>query len=92
MTDKKPNELRVECHSGYRGEETPRRLYLGKREVEVVEVIDRWLDPQHRYFKVHGSDGDIYLVRHDTASGCWELTLYESAGLRKRGVSSVPDK
>jgi len=50
-------DLRVECYSGHRGEETPRRFYLGNRHIEVAEVIDRWLGPDHRYFKVRGDDG-----------------------------------
>jgi hypothetical protein len=71
--------IRVECYAGYRGEETPRRFYLGPRRVEVVEVLDRWLAPDHRYFKLKGDDGAIYIVRHDVSSGRWELTMF-SAG------------
>ena len=70
--------LRVECYAGYRGEETPRRLFLGEREVEVEDVIDRWLSPSHRYFKVQGNDGCLYIIRHDVRAGCWELTLFDS--------------
>lgn len=68
--------LRVECHAGYRGEETPRRFYLGSRAVDVVEVLDRWLEPEHRYFKVRGADGDTYILRHDVAGERWELTHF----------------
>ena len=70
--------VRVECYAGYRGEETPRRFHLGERTVEVAEVIDRWLAPDHRYFKVRGDDGARYILRHDPDSGDWELTLYEA--------------
>ena len=48
--------MKVECYAGYRDEETPRRFYLGKRCVEVTEILDRWLDPEHRYFKLRGDD------------------------------------
>lgn len=68
--------LRVTCHAGYRGEEEPRRFHIGQRAVDVVEVIDRWTDPDHRYFKCRGSDGDIYILRHDVARDLWELTMY----------------
>jgi len=68
-------DLRVECYSGYRGEETPRRFYLGDRRIEVSEVIDRWLGPDHRYFKVRGDDGVQYILRHDHESQRWELIL-----------------
>lgn len=70
-------ELSVECYAGFRGEETPRRFRLGSREVGVEEVLDRWLAPDHRYFKVRGGDGAVYILRHDPESGRWELTLFE---------------
>lgn len=70
-------DVKVECYAGHRGEETPRRLSLGGRQVEVVEVIDRWYGPDHRYFKLRGDDGATYLLRHDEAADRWELTMYE---------------
>ncbi len=65
--------LKVDCYAGYRGEETPRRLDLDGRPVEVVEVIDRWYAPDHRYFKVRGDDGATYLLSHDETESRWEL-------------------
>lgn len=64
------------CYAGYRGEQEPREFSLGKRSVRVIEVVDRWIAPDHRYFKCRGSDGDIYILRQDTATDCWELTMY----------------
>jgi hypothetical protein len=66
-------DVRVECYAGYRGEETPRRFDLQGRRVEVVEVLDRWLGLDHRYFKVRGDDGAVYLLRHDEPADRWEL-------------------
>lgn len=71
-------QIRVICYSGYRGEETPRRFYFGARQIEVAEVIDRWLAPDHRYFKVRCVAGDLYILRHDNLADSWELTLFES--------------
>lgn len=71
-------QVRVVCYAGYRGEETPRRFYLGSRQIEVAEVIDRWLSPDHRYFKLRSIDHDLYILRHDSDADCWELTLFES--------------
>lgn len=77
-TDERPLlSVGVECYAGHRGEETPRALQLGDRRLEVTEVLDQWLGPDHRYFKLRGDDGDIYLVRHDVTSGLWELTLFQ---------------
>ena len=59
-----------------RREETPVRFQRGDRSVEVDEVLDRWLAPDHRYFKVRTVEG-IYILRNDITSGGWELTLFE---------------
>jgi hypothetical protein len=72
--------IRVDCHAGYRGEEEPRRLFLGERRVEVVAIVDRWLGPDHRYFKLKGDDGDLYLIRYDEHTDSWELTQFERSG------------
>lgn len=77
-----PLELRVECHAGYRGEETPRRFYIGNRGIDIVEVVDRWLAPEYRYFKVTGDDGGTYILRHDMESNRWALTLFDARGLK----------
>lgn len=66
-------EIRVECHAGYRGEEEPRALHLGERRIEIMLILDRWLDPAHRYFKVQAYDGSVCILRHDEHSGAWEL-------------------
>jgi hypothetical protein len=68
--------VRVECYAGYRGDEAPRALIIGERRIEVVEVLDRWLAPDHRYFKVKGDDGDVYIVRYSNAADAWELTMF----------------
>jgi hypothetical protein len=74
------DELQVSCYAGYRGEETPRRFVLGERAVEVDEVLDQWLAPDHRYFKCRGSDGNVYILRHDVLHDRWELTLFAGDG------------
>jgi hypothetical protein len=69
---KLPDVIRVECYAGYRGEEEPRRFNAAGVTVEVEAVVDRWQGPDHRYFKVRGSDGVVHLLRHDEVSGLWE--------------------
>jgi hypothetical protein len=66
--------LRVDCYAGYRGEETPRRFHLDGQCIEIVSVIDRWLTPDHRYFKVEGNDGQRYILRHDVETQHWEVS------------------
>lgn len=81
--------VRVECHAGYRGEETPRRFRLRQREVAVEEVLDRWYEPENRYFKLRGDDRGVYILRHDFESDHWELTLYDSAARAETRLSST---
>jgi hypothetical protein len=70
--------MHVECYAGHRGEETPRAIVLGERRIEVLDVLDQWLAPDHRYFKLRGDDGNTYIVRNDVAARSWELTMFDS--------------
>jgi len=89
MSQLDTSEISVECYAGYRGEESPRRFFLGKRLVEVEQILDRWIDPEYRYFKVKGSDGGIYILRHDTRRATWEMTLYDSRTRTDSKLSST---
>jgi hypothetical protein len=67
-------KIQVECYAGYRGEEEPRAFTLGGTRLAIAMILDRWMAPEHRYFKVKVEDGRTLVLRHDTASGDWELT------------------
>lgn len=82
-------DIRVECYAGHRGEETPRRFQIDRRRVEVTDVVDRWLAPDHRYFKVQGDDGGTYILRHDVPSARWELTMYNAIAFDIREAPNV---
>lgn len=41
-------------------------------------VINRYTVPGIRYFKLQGSDGAIYILRHDESTGAWEMTLFDT--------------
>ncbi len=71
--------VRVICYSGYRGEQEPRSFDFGKEVVEVRSIIDRWTGPDYRYFKILGSDGCIYILRHDEYAWRWKLTFFQHA-------------
>jgi hypothetical protein len=70
-------KIRVECYAGYRGDETPRRIFFDERSVEVTEVVDQWTGSDHRYVKILGSDGATYILRQDMLNYTWEMTMYE---------------
>jgi len=81
-------EIRVECHAGHRGDEEPRAFHLDECRIEVMTIVDRWLDPQHRYFRVQAYDGTVYILRHDERSDRWELTSFSAPGAA--GLRSPP--
>jgi hypothetical protein len=72
--------IRVECDSGYRGEQEPVVFWLGERRLAVRAVVDRWFSPSQRWFKVDAEDGDMYILRHDEAEGTWELAAFRRGG------------
>ena len=69
-----PQVVEVECYAGSRGDETPRLFRLAERQVELDEVVDRWLEPGCRYFKVRDVEGGLYVLRNDVVWERWELT------------------
>lgn len=69
--------IQVKCYAGYRGEETPRQVQISDGQWEVVKVLDRWLAPQHRYFKVETVDKSLWIIRHDTLTDQWTLSYFK---------------
>ncbi len=70
--------IRVERYAGYRGEQEPLAFWLGERRLAVHAVIDRWFTPAQRCFKVDADDGNSYVLRHDEASGDWDLAAHRA--------------
>jgi hypothetical protein len=69
-----PFEIKVDCYSGYKGEERPVKFTLGQREIQVEDILDRWYSPNSSDFKVKGSDAKVYILRkhHETPTR-WTL-------------------
>jgi hypothetical protein len=78
--------IEVESHTGHLGEQEPSLLLMGERAVRVAEILDRWWAPEHRYCKLRGSDGALYIVRYDVPSARWELVLYERDATSPHGA------
>jgi len=73
-------EIRVECYAGYRGEQEPRAFWLGERRIAALEILDRWMAPDHRYFRIRGDDGHAYILRQDEVKGEWTLGAFTHSG------------
>ena len=82
-------KIKVRCYAGYRADESPQSFYIGDRQVGVIEVIDRWLAPEHRYFKVRCDDGGIYILRYDATEDSWEMTMFDSGSRDDTRLSST---
>ena len=65
--------LSVECSTGLGGEPEPTVVWFGARRVGVRAVVDRWFAPGTRWIKVAGDDDQSYVLRHDDATGRWDL-------------------
>ena len=81
--------IKVECYAGYREEETPLKFSIGERSLDVVEILDRWLSPKHRYFKLRANDGGIYILRHSNEISHWEISMYDSGTRLETRLSST---
>jgi hypothetical protein len=68
--------IRVECYAGYRGEQEPTAFWLGERRLAVRAIVDRWFAPAQRWFRLDADDGNLYVLRHDEATGAWELAAF----------------
>ncbi len=69
----------VECYAGYKADERPQRFAIRGRLFEVVEVLDRWYDPEAIFFRVRADDGNLYILRHDERVGDWTLESFRAA-------------
>ena len=65
--------ITVRTYAGYKGDERPVSFSREGRTFQIVEIVDRWYDPDHSCFKVLADDGRTYLLRHDMNDGDWEL-------------------
>jgi hypothetical protein len=72
--------VRVECYSGRKADERPVRFRLDVHAYVVQEVLDRWYEPEHVFFKIRADDGNLYILRHQTSvpDGKWDLVSFRT--------------
>jgi hypothetical protein len=61
--------------------------FLGRRVV-VVKIVDQWFGADHRYCKVQGDDGAVYILRVIERSCNWQLILFSSPRMQAVAASS----
>jgi hypothetical protein len=62
------------------GNYDPQVFHLGQRRLPVVAVLEQWAEAQYRFFKVRVDDGRSFVLRHDPATGEWELAAAYGGG------------
>lgn len=68
---------RVTSYSGYRGEESPRAFFINSDKIDVVEILEMWLEEdidakdRKRFFRVRGDDNKIYKIFCSDAASGW---------------------
>lgn len=70
-------QVQVKTYLDKDGIEKLRLIRFDSRKIEVIENIDQWHGTDYRYFKVRGSDGCLYMLRHNEIRAVWELTMHE---------------
>jgi hypothetical protein len=73
-------QVRVECHSGYKANEYPIAFTFQEQRWEVSEILDRWyeggikpVEPVIDYYKVKTTKGRIFLLRYVKLFDSWAV-------------------
>lgn len=74
-------KIEVIAYSGGRGEEMPRSFVFRTDRIEVIEVLDMWIEEgldgrsRKRFFRFKGSDGYTYKIYNDELTMEWFIRL-----------------
>ncbi|MBI5042240.1 MAG: hypothetical protein HZC10_00040 [Nitrospirae bacterium] len=69
--------IKVKAYSGYKAEERPISFSIGKKELRIEELLDRWYGKDYEYFKLRADDRCIYIIRYNRDEDFWELVMME---------------
>ena len=71
------NTVEVSAWSGYRDEERPQAFTLNGKRVEVLKVLEQWIEEdaatkvRTRCFRVKGDDFRNHILRYLEVDGVW---------------------
>lgn len=80
--------IRVELQIDHEGRLLPHAIHFDRRRLVVAEMLDQWYGPDYRYIKVRGHDDGTYILKFHETCADWELTMFERANSRARGMIS----
>ena len=80
--------VKVECHSGFKADEYPRKFTWDQVEFEITDIIDRWYEgynspaspashasPAVNYYKVKTDLKGSFLLKHELGDDKWYLVV-----------------
>ena len=73
-------EIEVIAYSSYRGEESPRVFILQGEKIEIMEILNMWIEEgiedktRKRLFEVRGSDGYMHKLYYAEKTMEWFYT------------------
>jgi len=77
--------IHVNAYSGYKANERPHEFVLDDDYYEIVEVEDRWYEPEAMYFRVRTTQDKRYILRYNEAADDWSLQSgFDADGLLSR--------
>ena len=79
-------QLKVECYAGYKANQRPLSFFLGKRRLQIHNIVDQWYGPDHTYFKVLAEDENTYILRYSEKNDRWNLVFFNE-GNNTDGIS-----
>lgn len=89
MVTESPVKLTVNSYSGFKANERPLLFSLDGHEYRVEKVLDQWYGPSSEYFKVHASDGNLYILKYQQSSDEWSLESFRRGTEELGGLPSA---
>ena len=63
----------VECHSGYTYAQRPTAVYWQDERLGIEEILDEWLSPNARHFKVITVNRLLFELSYREDSDQWKI-------------------
>jgi len=76
-------KIKVVAYSGYRGEEMPKTILLHGTRIEVIEILNQWIEERledrttKRFYQIKGDDGVLYRIYYDEKAMEWFCVVNE---------------
>ncbi len=73
-------KIDVICYSGYKVNERPKKILIGKKLLKIKKILDSWYEgglkasqPKLDYFKVLTETNQKFLIRYNSFFDKWSL-------------------